>query len=130
MNLDSYVEIPCSDESFKVTFELIAMHYVPPRIVKKNNSLELIIEGYENIKEAFLYTWPTFPDRYQSSSGSSGQTQPVGKGRVGPKFRFRYLYNILPPRVQVHFSWDSHQWDPFHHCYGLGMRTGVRHLEL
>jgi hypothetical protein len=44
-------------------------------------------------------------------------------------FRFRYLYNSLQPRVQVHFSWDSHQWDPVH-CYGLGMRTGATHLEM
>ena len=113
-----------------VTFEIIAMHYVPPGIVKKNNSLEFIIEGYENIKEAGFYTWPTFPDRYHPSSGSSDQTQPVGKWRVGPKFRFRYLYNSLQPLVQVHFSWDSHQWDPVHRCYGLGMRIGVPHLEL
>ena len=36
---ESFVEIPCSDESFMVTFELIAMHAVPPGIVNKNNSL-------------------------------------------------------------------------------------------
>ena len=124
------MEIPCSDEIFMVTFELIAMHSVPPRIVKNNSSLELIIEGYENIKEAFLYTWPTFPDRYQSSSGSSGQSQPVGKWRVGPKFRFLYLYNSLQPHVQVHFLWDSHQWDTVHCFYVLGMRTSVPYLEL
>ena len=64
------------------------MHFVPPRIVKKNNSLEFIIEGYENLKEAVFYTWPTFPNRYHPSSGSSDQTQPVGKWRVGPEFRF------------------------------------------
>ena len=64
---ESYVEIPCSDESFMVTFELIAMHVVPPRVVKKNNSLEFIIEGYENLKEPFFYTWTTFHDRYNPS---------------------------------------------------------------
>ena len=94
-----FVEIPCSDEIFMVTFELIAMHVIPPRIVKKNNSLEFTIEGYANIKEVFLYTWSTFPDRYQLSSGSSNDSQLVGKWRVGPTFRFRYLYNSLQPRV-------------------------------
>ena len=113
-----------------VTFELIAMHFVPPGIVKKNNSLEFIIEGYENIKEEFMYTRPTFPDRYQPTLGSSDQIQPLGKWRVGPKFRFHYLYNSLQPHVQVHFSWDSHQWDPFHQCYRLGMRTSVPYLDL
>ena len=68
---ESYVEIPCSDEIFMVTFELIAMHSVPPGIVKKNNSLEFIIEGYQNIKEEVFYTWPTFLDRYHPNSGSS-----------------------------------------------------------
>ena len=58
------MEIPCLDESFMVTFELIAMHYVPPGIVKKNNSLYFIIEGYDNLKEEFFYTWKTFPNRY------------------------------------------------------------------
>ena len=71
-----------------VTFELIAMHFVPPRIVKKNNSLEFIIEGYENIKEAGFYTWPIFHDRYQPISSSSDQTQSIGKWILGPKFRF------------------------------------------
>ena len=80
------------------------MHYVPPGIVKKNNSLKFIIEGYENIKEEFFYTWPTFPDRCQPTSGSSDQTQPLGKWRVGTKFRFRHLYNSLQPRVHIHFS--------------------------
>ena len=88
-----FVEIPCSDESFMVTFELIAMHVVPPGIVKKNNSLEFTIEGYANIKEAVFYTWSTLLDRYHPSSRSSDQTQPIGKWRVGPKFRFLYLYN-------------------------------------
>jgi hypothetical protein len=50
---ESYVEIPCSNESFMVTFELIAMCYVPPRIVKKNNSLEFIIEGYKILRRMF-----------------------------------------------------------------------------
>ena len=36
---ESYVEIPCSNEIFMVTIELIAMRYVPPSIMKKNNSL-------------------------------------------------------------------------------------------
>ena len=63
-----------------VTFELIAMHYVPPWIVNKNNYLDL--------KEVVFYTWTTFPNRYQPTSGSSDQTQPLGKWRVGPKFRF------------------------------------------
>ena len=76
---ESYVEIPCSDESFMVTFELIAMHYVPPGIVKKNNSLEFNIEGYENLKEVVFYKWTTFPYRYQPTLGSSDQTQPLGK---------------------------------------------------
>ena len=66
---ESFVEIPSSDESFMVTFELIAMHVVPPRNVKKNNSLEFTIEGYMNIKEVFFYTWPTFLDRYHLSLG-------------------------------------------------------------
>ena len=113
-----------------VTFERIAMHFVAIGIVKKNNSIEFNIEGYENLKEAIFYTWPTFPDRYHLSSFSSDQTQPIGKWRVGPKFRFRYLYNSLQPHVQVHFSWDSHQWDLVHRCCGLGMRTGLPHLEL
>ena len=100
---------------FMVTFELIAMHYAPPGIVKKNNSLEFSIEGYENLKEEVFYTWTTFIDRYQPTSSSSDQTQPLGKWRVGPKFRFFYLYNSLQPYVQVNFSWDSwHQWDIVH----------------
>ena len=82
------MEIPCSDESFMVTFELISMHSVPLGIIKKNNSLDFIIERYENIKEVVFYTLTTFPDRYQPSLGSSNQTQPVGKWRVGPIFRF------------------------------------------
>ena len=97
-----------------VTFELIAMHYVPPGILKKNNSLEFIIEGYENLKEEVFYTCPNFLDRYQLSPGSSDQSQPLGKWRVGPTFRFQYLYNSLQPCVNVHFSWDSHNWDPIH----------------
>ena len=32
---ESYVEIPYSDESFMVSFELIAMHYVPPSDCKE-----------------------------------------------------------------------------------------------
>ena len=99
-----YVEIPCSGESFMVTFELIVMHSLPPGIVKKNNSLEFIIECYDNLKEAVFYTWTTFPNRYDPTSGSSDQIQPLGKWRGGPKFIFQYLYNILQPRVQVHFS--------------------------
>ena len=59
-----FVEILCSNESFMVTFELIAMHVVPPGIVKKNNSLGFTIEGYVNLKGVVFYTWPTFPDRY------------------------------------------------------------------
>ena len=78
-----------------VTFELIAMHSAPLGIVKKNNSLEFITEGYKNLQEVVFYTWPTFPDRYKPSLGSTEQTQPVGKWRVGPNFRFRYLYNSL-----------------------------------
>ena len=105
------MEIPCSDEIFMVTFELIAMNSVPPGIVKNNNSLEFSIKGYENLKEEVFYTWLTFLDKYHPTSGSSDQTQPLGKWRVGPKFRFFYLYNILQPRVQVHVSCDSHQWD-------------------
>ena len=50
-----FVEIPCSDESLMVTFELIAMHVVPPRIVKKKNSLEFTIEGYVNLMDVFLF---------------------------------------------------------------------------
>ena len=59
-----FVEIPCSKESFMVTFELITMHVVLPGIVKKNNSLEFNIEGYTNLKEVVFNTWPTFPNRY------------------------------------------------------------------
>ena len=106
------------------------MHVVPHGIVKKNNSLEFTIEGYANLKEVVFYTCSTFSDRYQLSLGSSNDSQPVGKWRVGPTFRFWYLYNSLQPHVQVHFSWDSHQWDHVHHCYGLGMRTGSTHLEM
>lgn len=113
-----------------VTFELIAMHVIRPGIVKKNNSLEFTIEGYANHKEVVFYTWSTFPDRYQLSSSSSNDSQPVGKWTVGPTFIFQYLYNSLQPRAQVHFSWDSHQWDHVHHYYGLGMRTGATHLEM
>ena len=127
---ESFVEIPCSDESFMVTFELIAIHVVPLGIVKKNNSIEFTIEGYANLKEVVFYTWSTFPDRYHLSLGSRNGIQYVGKWRVGPTFIFRYLYNILQPRVQVHFSWDSHKWDRVHHCYGLGMRTSATHLEM
>ena len=76
---ESFVEIPCSDEIFMVTFELIAMHAVPPGIVNKNNSLEFTIEGYANLKEVVFYTWSTFPDRYHLSSHSSNDSQPVGK---------------------------------------------------
>ena len=112
------------------TFEFLAMHSLTPGIVKKNNSLEFTIEGYANIKEVVFYTWPTFPLRYQISSGSSNDSQPIGKWRVGPTFRFWYLYNSVQPHVQVHFSWDSHQWDPIHHCYGLGMRASATHLEM
>ncbi len=65
------MEIPCLDKSFMVTFELIAMHYVPHGIVKNNNSLEFIIEGYANLKEVVFFRWPTFPDRYQPNSSSS-----------------------------------------------------------
>ena len=61
---ESFMKIPCSDESFMVTFELIAMHAIPPGIVKKNNALEFIIEGYSNLKEVVFYTWSTFPNRY------------------------------------------------------------------
>ena len=72
---ESFVEIPCSNESFMVTFELInAMHVVPPGIVKKNNSLDFTIECYENLKEVVFYTWSTFPDRYQLSSSSSNDS--------------------------------------------------------
>ena len=71
-----------------VTFELISMHSVPLGIIKKNNSLDFIIESYENNTEAIFYTWPTFLDRYHPSSSSSNQNQPVGKWSVGPKFRF------------------------------------------
>ena len=124
------MEIPCLDESFMVTFELIAMHSIVPGIVKKNDSVEFSIEGCENFKEVVFYTWPTFLDRYQPTLGSSDQTQPLGNWRVGQKFRFCYLYNSLQPHVQVHFSWDSHQWDPVHQFYGLGMRTGVPFLDL
>ena len=73
------MEIPCSDESFMVTFELIAMHFVAPRILKKNNFLEFRIEGYENLNEEIFYTWPIFPNRYHATLGSSDQTQPLGK---------------------------------------------------
>ena len=59
-----FVETPCSDESFMVTFELIAMHVVPPGIVKKNNSLEVTIQGYVNLKEVVFYTRSTFTGRY------------------------------------------------------------------
>ena len=85
---ESFVEIPCSNESFMVTFELIAMHVIPPGIVKKNNSLEFTIEVYVNIKEVVFYTWSTFLDRYHLSSGSSNDSQPIGKWIVGPTFRF------------------------------------------
>ena len=61
---ESYVEIPCSDESFMVTFELIAMYVIHHGIVKKNNALEFTIEGYMNLKEVVFYTWSTFLDRY------------------------------------------------------------------
>ena len=75
---ESFVEITCSDESFMVTFEIIAMHVVPPGIVKKKNALEFTIKGYANLKKVVFYTWSTFPDRYQLSSGSSNDSQPVG----------------------------------------------------
>ena len=58
-----FVEFSCSDECFMVTFELIAMHAIPPGIVKKNIALEFIIEGYVNLKEVVFYTWPTFRNR-------------------------------------------------------------------
>ena len=119
------MEIPCLDESFMVTFKLIAMHSIPPRIVKKNNSLEFTIEGYMDLKEVVVYTWKTLPHGYQLSSGSSDDSKPLDKWRVGPTFRFHYLYNSQQPRVKVHFSWESHQCDLVHHCYGLGMRTGT-----
>ena len=90
-----FVEIPCSDESFMITFELIAMHTIPPGIVKKNNSLEFTIEGYVNLKEVIFYTWPTFHDRYQLSSSSSDDSQPLGKWRMGSTFTFLYLYTSL-----------------------------------
>jgi hypothetical protein len=85
---ESYVKILCPNESFMVTFELIAMHFVPSRIVKKNHSLELIIEGYKDLKEVVFYTWPTFSNRYHPSLGSSDDTQPLGKWRVGPTLIF------------------------------------------
>ena len=125
-----FVEITCLDESFMVTFELTTMHSIPPGIVKKKNSLEFTIEGYVNLKEVVFYTWSSFPHRYRLSSGSSNDSQPIGKWRVGPTFRFWYLYNSLQPHVYVYFSWDSHQWDLIHYCYGLGMRTGATHLEI
>ena len=81
-----------------VTYKLIAMHYAPPGIVKKNNSLEFIIEGYENFKESFIYTWPTFPNRYHPILGSSDQTQPLTKWRVGPNLDFAICiitYNLM-----------------------------------
>ena len=56
MHSESYVEIPCLNESLIVTFEQIAMHSAPHGIVKKNNSLEFIIEVYENIKDVVFYT--------------------------------------------------------------------------
>ena len=92
---ESFVEIPCSDESFMVTFELIAMHAIPLGIVKKKNSLDFTIEGYVNLKEAVFYTWLTFLDRYQLYSGTTNDSQLVEKWRVEPTFRFRYLYNSL-----------------------------------
>ena len=67
----SYVESPCSDESFIIAFELIVMHFVPPRIMKKKNSVEFTIEGYVDLKEAVFYARSIFPDRYQLSWGSS-----------------------------------------------------------
>jgi len=42
---ESYVEIPCSDESFMVTFEIMEIHYVPSKTMKNKNSLNFIIEG-------------------------------------------------------------------------------------
>ena len=52
-----FVEIHSSDEIFMVTFDLIAMHSIPPRIIKNKNSLEFTIEGYANLKEDVFYTW-------------------------------------------------------------------------
>ena len=46
---ESFVEIPCLDESFMVTFYFIEMHFVPCVIVKKNNPLEFTIEVYMNL---------------------------------------------------------------------------------
>ena len=68
-----------------------------------------------NLKKVVLDTSRFFLDRYQPTSGSIDKTQPLGKWRVGPKFRFFYLYNSLQPYVQVNVSWDSwHQWDIVH----------------
>jgi hypothetical protein len=66
-----------------VTFELIAMHSVPLGIVRRNNSLEFIVEGYENIKEVVFYTWKTFLDQFQPTSDSNQQSQPPGKWKWG-----------------------------------------------
>lgn len=95
IHIGSYVETPFSYESFIVTFELIAMHYVPPGIVKKNNSLNFTIDGYTYLKEVVFYTLKTFSNRYYPSLGSSNDSQPLGKWRVGPTFIFLYLYNSL-----------------------------------
>lgn len=58
-----YVENPCLDEILMVTFEIIATYFVHLEIVKKNNSLEFNIDGYEDLKVVLL-EWPTFLDRY------------------------------------------------------------------
>lgn len=39
-----------------VTFEVIILYSIPIGIVKKNNSLEFIIEGCDDIKEVVTYS--------------------------------------------------------------------------
>jgi hypothetical protein len=58
-----------------VTFQYIAVHSVPPGIERRNNSLEFIVEVYENLKEVVFYTWKTFLDGFQPTSNSNQQSQ-------------------------------------------------------
>jgi hypothetical protein len=71
---ESHVEIPFSYEIFMVIFELISTHNIPPRIVKKNNSIELIIECYKDIKKVVFYKWKTFPNIYHPTLGANIHT--------------------------------------------------------
>jgi hypothetical protein len=87
------VEKPWLDESFIVTFELIAILFVPIEIIKKKKPLEFIIYGYEDLKSLFcIHGQPFLID---TNHKFNDHTELLGKWRLGPTITFFYLCNSL-----------------------------------